>query len=138
MLNKREESRARPSRVDTSVVLEAPVVLDAVNGTLDPNLPGVKIRIPQSSSIGVEMAIETIWKGRRADLTTYEPKLEWHFPNQDEIDNGIVIVVEGKHVKEIEGGILKVWYNVLSDSNGEVIRWESKHAAPLQVVKKRQ
>ena len=84
------------------------------------------------------MAIETIWKGRRADLTTYEPKLEWHFPNQDEIDNGIVIVVEGKHVKEIEGGILKVWYNVLSDSNGEVIRWESKHAAPLQVVKKRQ
>ncbi|PWK40571.1 hypothetical protein C7534_1095, partial [Pseudomonas sp. OV226] len=115
--------------------LAAPIALDATSGALDPDLAGTRIRIPHDPLITAENGIELKWFGTRQDLTTYDPELEWFFPSTDEANDpdGFVIVVEGKHLKTLDGGTLDLSYNLLSDDNGTIVRRGSQHAALLNV-----
>lgn len=115
--------------------LAAPIAEDAQNGALDPDLPSIRVRIPFDEIFQVGMAIELKWFGRRADLSTYEPELDWYFPSQGEIDDkeDFFITVEGRHLKTLEGGTLELSYNLLSEENGEIVKRGSLSAALLNV-----
>ena len=116
-------------------VLAAPIAEDAQSGALDPDLTSTRIRIPFDERIGEDMAIELKWFGTRADQSSYEPELEWYFPSRQEIEDkeDFFIIVEGRHLKTLEGGTLDLSYNLLSDENGEIVRRDSRHAALLNV-----
>jgi hypothetical protein len=115
--------------------LAAPIAEDAQDGALDPDLQSVRIRILFDPLILEGMAIELKWFGKRSDGTTYDPLMEWFFPSEEEAKDpkGFVIAVEGKHLKTLEGGTLKLWYILLSEEGDEIVRRESLHAAPLNV-----
>ncbi|WLH65391.1 hypothetical protein [Pseudomonas sp. FP2300] len=115
--------------------LAAPIAEDAQNGALDPDLTSTRIRIPFDERIEEGMAIELKWFGTRADLSSYEPELDWYFPSKDEVDakEDFFIPVEGRHLKTLEGGTLDLSYNLLSDENGEIVSRCSRHATPLNV-----
>lgn len=117
------------------VRLLAPIAEDAQNGALDPDLSEVRIRIPHDPRIDEHKGIELKWLAIRADLTTYEPDLDWYMPTANEANDpaGFVIRVEGKHLKTAEGGTLDLSYNLLEDKDGNIIRRASQHAALLNV-----
>ncbi|MEN5315388.1 hypothetical protein [Pseudomonas koreensis] len=117
------------------VRLLAPIAEDAQNGALDPDLSEVRIRIPHDPRIKEGMGIELKWLAIRADLTTYEPDLDWYMPTANEANDpaGFVIRVEGKHLKTAEGGTLDLSYNLLEEKDGEIISRASQHAALLNV-----
>jgi len=117
------------------VRLLAPIAEDAQNGALDPDLSEVRIRIPYDPRIKEGMGIELKWLAIRADLTTYEPDLDWYMPTANEANDpaGFVIRVEGKHLKTAEGGTLDLSYNLLEEKEGSIIRRASQHAALLNV-----
>ncbi|WDR34682.1 hypothetical protein NN484_19505, partial [Pseudomonas serboccidentalis] len=121
--------------VGDPVPLLAPICEDAQNGALDPDLPIVRIRILHDERIKEGMGIELRWFGTRADLTTYEPVLDWYLPSAAEANDpaGFVITVEGKHAKTLDGGTLDLSYNLLEDNNGQIIERGSQHAALLNV-----
>ncbi|NUT86998.1 hypothetical protein HNO91_11205 [Pseudomonas corrugata] len=116
-------------------LLAAPIAEDAQNGALDPDLTSTRIRIPFDERIEEGMAIELKWFGTRADLSSYEPELEWYFPSRDEVEakEDFFIPVEGRHLKTLEGGTLDLSYNLLSDEDGEIVSRGSRHAATLNV-----
>lgn len=93
------------------------------------------IRIPFDALIVVGMAIELKWFGTRPDSSTYDPELDWFFPNSDEVGDpaGFFISVEGKHLKTLEGGTLDLSYNLLSDEDGIIVSRGSRHAPVLKV-----
>jgi alpha-tubulin suppressor-like RCC1 family protein len=115
--------------------LAAPIAEDEQQGALDPDLPSTRIRIPFDPIIEVGMVIELKWFGTRPNGSTYDPELEWFFPDSDEAENpaGFFIPVEGKHLKTLEGGKLDLSYNLLSDEDGTIVSRGSRHAAPLNV-----
>ncbi|CAI8870067.1 BIG2 domain-containing protein [Pseudomonas sp. IT-P74] len=115
--------------------LDAPIAEDEQQGSLDPDLPSTRIRIPFNPLIVVGTAIEPKWFGTRPNGSTYDPELEWFFPDEDEADDpkGFFITVDGKHLKTLEGGNLDLSYNLLTDEDGTVVRRGSEHAAKLKV-----
>jgi hypothetical protein len=115
--------------------LAAPKAEDALNGSIDPDLPSTRVQIPFDEIIEEGMAIELKWLGTRPDLSTYDPVLDWYFPSHGEIDarEDFFITVEGRHLKTLEGGTLDLSYNLLSDEDGEIVRRASRHAALLNV-----
>ncbi|MGW8462400.1 hypothetical protein [Pseudomonas sp. CLCA07] len=115
--------------------LAAPIAVDEQQGALDPDLPRTTVRIPFDPLIQAGMAIALDWFGIRANWSTYEPKLDWFFPSEDEANDpaGFTITVEGKHLKTLEGGTLKLSYNLLSDEDGEIVSRGSLPAALLNV-----
>ena len=122
--------------VGESERLKAPVVVSAVGGALDPNLPSVIIRIPYDPQITPDNAIVIVWVVTLPDGTVYEPDLDWIFPTQEEADDpkGFIVLVSGIHLKPGEGGTLDVSYNLLSEGeNGEVISRPSLPAAQLNI-----
>ena len=116
--------------------LAAPIAVDAVGGALHPDLAPIRVRIPNDERIEEGMAIELKWLGTRADLSTYEPELPWHFPDADEATHPagfIVSVDDNRHLKTLEGGTLDLSYNVLSDEDDEIVIRASLHAPLLTV-----
>ncbi|MGE8190998.1 hypothetical protein ACQKP4_27070, partial [Pseudomonas sp. NPDC086278] len=115
--------------------LAPPIAEDEQSGALDPDLPNTRIRIPYDPLITADNAIELKWFGTRPDNTTYDPELDWFFPSAEEANDpeGFIVTVEGKHLKTLEGGTLELWYTLLSDEDGTIIRRESLHATRLNV-----
>ncbi|MGW8462404.1 Ig-like domain-containing protein [Pseudomonas sp. CLCA07] len=115
--------------------LAAPIAVDEQQGALDPDLPRTTVRIPFDPLIQTGMAIELVWFGVRADLSTYEPLFDWFFPSDEEANDpgGFTITVEGQHLKTLEGGTLKLSYNLLSDEDGVIVSRSSLPAAQLNV-----
>lgn len=115
--------------------LAAPIAEDEQQGSLDPDLPSTRIRIPFDPLIEVGTAIELKWFGTRPNGSTYEPELDWFFPDRDEAanPNGFLITVEGKHLKTLEGGSLDLSYNLLRDEDGTIVKRGSRQAALLNV-----
>ncbi|WP_156322350.1 hypothetical protein [Pseudomonas sp. P1.8] len=115
--------------------LAAPIADDAQHGSLDPDLTNIRIRIPFDPLIVLGSAIELIWFGTRPDNSSYQPALEWFFPNKEEAEDpaGFTILVEGKHLKTLKGGKLDLSYNLLIDEDGEIVRRGSRPAAQLLV-----
>ncbi|MBN3865722.1 hypothetical protein HCU66_26380 [Pseudomonas frederiksbergensis] len=116
--------------------LLAPSAEDEQNGAIDPDLPSTHIRIPFDNSMLAGMAIELIWFGIRSDLSSYNPELLWYFLSDEDIKDkqDLFIIVDGVHLKILEGGTLKLSYNLLSEGeNGEIISRSSLPAAPLNV-----
>ncbi|MFI8225143.1 Ig-like domain-containing protein [Pseudomonas sp. NPDC085632] len=134
--NSRSKSRAY-SVIGEATRLAAPIAIDQISGALDPNAPEYRIRIPYDPLITPDNAIELKLFGTRSDLTIYDPELDWYFPSQDEADDpaGFIVTVEGEHGKTLEGGTLRLSYNLLTDENGTITRRASLHASLLNVGK---
>ncbi|MGF6092603.1 RCC1 domain-containing protein [Pseudomonas sp. 18173] len=115
--------------------LAAPIAEDEQQGSLDPDLPNTRIRIPFDPLIEVDTAIELKWFGTRPNGSTYDPDLGWFSPDRDEAanPNGFLITVEGKHLKTLEGGRLDLSYNLLRDEDGDIVKRGSRQAAVLNV-----
>ncbi|WP_433589507.1 hypothetical protein [Pseudomonas koreensis] len=115
--------------------LSAPIAEDAQQGALDPDLPRTRIRIPFDELIKSDTGIKLLLLGTRPDGSTYLPDIPQHVPDDEQANdpNGFFIVVEGTHLKTVEGGTLEFWYLLLTDENGQVVERESVHAAVLQV-----
>jgi hypothetical protein len=134
--NSRSKSRAY-SVIGEATRLAAPIAIDQISGALDPNAPEYRIRIPYDPLITPDNAIELKLFGTRSDFTIYDPELDWYFPSQDEANDpeGFIITVAGEHGKTLEGGTLRLSYNLLSDENGTITRRASLHASLLNVGK---
>ncbi|WP_148050973.1 hypothetical protein [Pseudomonas fluorescens] len=116
--------------------LLAPTALDAQQGALDPDLAYTTAVIPFDPMMQVGMVIVLRWVGTRQDFSVYDPALDWRTLSQRDIDDKepIPIIVEGKHLKAIEGGTLDLFYVLMAEgSEGGIIRRESLHHALLRV-----
>ncbi|WP_447784130.1 Ig-like domain-containing protein [Pseudomonas germanica] len=132
--NSRSKSRAY-SVIGEPTRLAAPIAIDQISGALDPDAPEYRICIPYDPLITADNAIELKWFGTRSEFTTYDPELEWYFPSQDEANDpaGFIITVAGEHGKTLEGGTLRLSYNLLSDENSTITRRASLHASLLNI-----
>ncbi|MCX4217089.1 Ig-like domain-containing protein [Pseudomonas sp. MCal1] len=112
--------------------LQAPVALDAAQGALDPDLAQARIEIPFDSAFAAGQAIKLIWLGTRPDLSTYLPDLPLRPITNGDITAGVplLINVPGLHLKQIEGGTLDLYYQLLIDDAvlGTMNRVNATHA----------
>lgn len=116
--------------------LLAPIALDAQQGALDPDLAYTTAVIPFDPMMQEGMVIVLRWVGTRQDFGVYDPELDWRTLSKRDIDDKqpIPIIVEGKHLKAIEGGTLDLFYVLMAEgSDGGIIRRESLHHALLRV-----
>ena len=116
--------------------LLAPIAVDAQQGALDPDRVYTTAVIPFDPMMQVGMVIVLRWVGTRQDFGVYDPELDWHTLSKGDIDDKepIPIIVEGKHLKAIEGGTLDLFYVLMAEgSDGGIIRRESLHHALLRV-----
>ncbi|AHL36866.1 hypothetical protein CD58_12100 [Pseudomonas brassicacearum] len=125
-----------PRIVGRANPLAAPIPLDEIAGTLDPQLPSTTIEIPLDPAMEEGNAIALIWKGVTETSSPYEPDLPLHPLSQNEAEGRvpIEIVVTGEHLTAIEGGTLDLYYRLLRDVvSREVIEEESLHADLLSI-----
>ncbi|KAA8736964.1 Ig-like domain repeat protein [Pseudomonas koreensis] len=116
--------------------LLAPIAVDAQQGALDPDRVYTTAVIPFDPMMQVGMVIILRWVGTRQDFGVYDPELNWHTLSKGDIDDKepIPIIVEGKHLKAIEGGTLDLFYVLMAEgSDGGIIQRESLHHALLRV-----
>ncbi|WP_247267745.1 hypothetical protein [Pseudomonas sp. YL2] len=116
--------------------LLAPIAVDAQQGALDPDRVYTTAVIPFDPMMQVGMVIVLRWVGTRQDFGVYDPELDWHTLSKGDIDDKepIPIIVEGKHLKAIEGGTLDLFYVLMAEGNdGGIIQRESLHHALLRV-----
>jgi hypothetical protein len=116
--------------------LLAPIAVDAQQGALDPDLVNTTAFIPFDPMMQVGMVIVLRWVGTRQDFGVYDPELDWHTLSKGDIDDKepIPIIVEGRHLKAIEGGTLDLFYVLMAEGNdGGIIQRESLHHALLRV-----
>lgn len=100
------------SIVGEAVRLAAPVALDAKQGILDPDLPTTRIEVPWDSVMQESDVITLVWEGEQPDLTPYYPEIDPHDVTQGEAQRkeAILLPVDGKHLKAIEGGKVVLLY----------------------------
>ncbi|UQS15189.1 Ig-like domain-containing protein [Pseudomonas sp. HS6] len=112
--------------------LQAPVALDAAQGALNPELVQARIEIPFDKSFAAGQAIKLFWLGTRPDLSTYLPDLPLRPITQGDITTGapLLINVPGLHLKQIEGGKLELYYQLLIEDAvlGTMNRVNATHA----------
>ncbi|NYH12551.1 hypothetical protein [Pseudomonas moraviensis] len=117
--------------------LAAPIVESQVGGALDPDLSSVIVRFPYDPKITEDNAIDLHWSITLPDGTVFEPVLDWIFPTKQQADdpNGFIVSISGpEYLKPGEGGTLVVWYDVLSEGEGEEPdRRPSPPASPLNI-----
>ena len=116
--------------------LLAPIAVDAQQGALDPDRVYTTAVIPFDPMMQEGMVIVLRWVGTRQDFGVYDPELDWHTLSKGDIDDKepIPIIVEGKHLKAIEGGTLDLFYVLMAEGNdGGIIQRESLHHALLRV-----
>jgi len=132
----RSSKRRFVSIVGETRRLLAPIAVDAQQGALDPDLAYTTAVIPFDPMMQVGMVIVLRWVGTRQDFSVYDPELDLRTLSQRDIDDKepIPIIVEGKHLKAIEGGTLDLFYVLKAeDSEGGIIQRESLHHALLRV-----
>ncbi|CAN1602021.1 hypothetical protein [Pseudomonas mediterranea] len=125
-----------PRIVGRANPLAAPIPLDEIAGTLDPQLPGTTIEIPLDPAMEEGNAIALIWNGITESGSSYTPDLPLHPLSKNEAEGSvpIEIVVAGEHLTAIEGGTLDLYYKLLRDAvSREVIEEESLHADLLTI-----
>ena len=125
-----------PRIVGRANPLAAPIPLDEIAGTLDPELPNTTIEIPLDPAMEGGNAIELIWNGTKANGTSYKPDLPLHPITANEAEGSvpIEIVVAGEHLTAIEEGTLDLYYKLLRDVvSREVLEEESLHADLLSI-----
>ncbi|QHA83230.1 hypothetical protein E3Z27_16865 [Pseudomonas mediterranea] len=125
-----------PRIVGRANPLAAPIPLDEIAGTLDPQLPGTTIEIPLDPAMEEGNAIALIWNGITESGSAYTPDLPLHPLSKNEAEGSvpIEIVVAGEHLTAIEGGTLDLYYKLLRDAvSREVIEEESLHADLLTI-----
>jgi len=117
--------------------LAAVIVVDAVGGAVDPDLPYVFLHFLYDPQITVNTAIELIWSIILSDGSVFEPEQDWIFPSLQEAEDrdGFFVRISGPdNLKPGEGGTLVVSYNLLSeDENGEIVRRPSLPTSPLNI-----
>ncbi|VVN64502.1 hypothetical protein PS718_00003 [Pseudomonas fluorescens] len=125
--------------------LAAPIALDAVSGSLDPELKTVRIDIPFDEFFAAGQAIQLFWNGTRPELTPYLPQLPLRPITSSEITAGEPLrhyVSGATHLPPINGGELELYYKLLVEdpvlgtmnrvNQTHAIR-ESIHAEILQI-----
>ncbi|WP_339505502.1 hypothetical protein [Pseudomonas sp. RL_105y_Pfl2_101] len=124
-----------PRIVGRANPLAAPIPLDEIAGTLDPQLPSTTIEIPLDPAMEEGNAIELIWNGTRANGTSYKPDLPPHPITANEAGGSVPIeIVVAGHLTDIEGGTLDLYYKLLRDVvSREVLEEESLHADLLSI-----
>ncbi|MHA6789435.1 hypothetical protein ACWA6H_17295 [Pseudomonas bijieensis] len=125
-----------PRIVGRANPLAAPIPLDEIAGTLDPQLPSTTIEIPLDPAMEEGNAIALIWNGLTETGSPYAPDLPLHPLSENEAEGRvpIEIVVAGEHLTAIEGGTLDLYYKLLRDAvSREVIEDESLHADLLSI-----
>ncbi|WP_095135584.1 hypothetical protein [Pseudomonas sp. Irchel s3a10] len=115
--------------------LAAPIIEEAEGDFIDPTKTPINVRIPFDPAIEYGMGIELFLLGKRPDGSTFLPELEWHIPEEDEVENpeGFVITVDDYNLKLLDGGTLKGWYDLLIAEGDEILRRESVHTKLLNV-----
>ncbi|WP_221178492.1 YncE family protein [Pseudomonas frederiksbergensis] len=98
-------------------LLKAPIAVDAQQGAIDPDLTSTQIKILYDESFNAGDAIKLFWLGTRPDFTTYLPDLPLHSISRGEAEakEPLFIDVDGQHLREINGGTLELYYQLLSD-----------------------
>ena len=121
--------------IGESEYLASPVAEDEEEGTLDPALAGIEVNIPFNTTTRAGHAIALDWFGVRADLSTYNPELDWYRPSADEVADrqGFFIPVAGKHLRTLAGGTLVLAYEQLRMKGDEVLSRRSLVAERLKV-----
>ncbi|MHC3822571.1 hypothetical protein [Pseudomonas sp. G3-19] len=115
--------------------LAAPIIEEAEGEFIDPTKTPINVRIPFDPAIEYGMGIELFLLGKSPDGSTFLPELEWHIPEEDEVENpeGFVITVDDYNLKLLDGGTLKGWYDLLIADGDEILRRESLHTKLLNV-----
>ncbi|WP_247268562.1 MULTISPECIES: hypothetical protein [Pseudomonas] len=115
--------------------LAAPIIEEAEGEFIDPTETQINVRIPFDPAIEYGMGIELFLLGKRPDGSTFLPELEWHIPEEDEVENpeGFVITVDDYNLKLLDGGTLEGWYDLLIAEGDEILRRESLHTKLLNV-----
>jgi hypothetical protein len=116
--------------------LHAPIALDAIAGTLNPDLPRTRIEIPWDETMEENQVIDLQWLGTRADQQIYFPPFELRLISHGEAvaKESIILNVDGEHLRAIEGGTLDLFYLLLRDTDSrEVITRQSLHADLLNI-----
>ena len=115
--------------------LAAPIIEEAEGDFIDPTKTPINVRIPFDPAIEYGMGIELFLLGKSPDGSTFLPELEWHIPEEDEVENpeGFVITVDDYNLKLLDGGTLKGWYDLLIAEGDEILRRESLHTKLLNV-----
>jgi hypothetical protein len=125
-----------PRIVGRANSLAAPIPLDEIAGTLDPQLPGTTIEIPLDPAMEEGNVIALIWNGITDTGSPYTPDLPLHPLSKNEAEGSvpIEIVVANEHLTAIEGGTLDLYYRLLRDVvSREVLEEESLHADLLSI-----
>ncbi|WP_338801472.1 hypothetical protein V9L13_03425 [Pseudomonas sp. RSB 5.4] len=114
--------------------LAAPIIEEAEGDFIDPTKKP-DVRIPFDPAIEYGMGIELFLLGKRPDGSTFLPELEWHIPEEDEVENpeGFVITVADYNLKLVDGGTLEGWYELLIADGDEILRRESLHTKLINV-----
>ncbi|MGX9378745.1 YncE family protein [Pseudomonas sp. JQ36] len=115
--------------------LAAPIIEEAEGDFIDPTKTPINVRIPFDPAIEYGMGIELFLLGKSPDGSTFLPELEWHIPEEYEVENpeGFVITVDDYNLKLLDGGTLKGWYDLLIAEGDEILRRESLHTKLLNV-----
>ena len=82
-----------PRIVGRANPLAAPIPLDEIAGTLDPQLPSTTIEIPLDPAMEEGNAIALIWKGLTETSSPYEPDLPLHPLSQNEAEGSVPIEI---------------------------------------------
>jgi hypothetical protein len=117
------------------VRLAAPIAVDQNEGALDPDLAATHVQVPWDDAFEKGNYLFLHWIGTYPDQRPYDPELEPHPVSRNDVaeKEPIVFTVDGKHLKEIEGGTLELFYILSKDMNGVLVDRESAHTGILKV-----
>lgn len=117
------------------VRLAAPIAVDQNEGALDPDLSVAHVQVPWDDAFEKGDYLFLHWIGTYPDKRPYDPELEPHPVTRNDVaeKEPIVFTVEGKHLKEIEGGTLELFYVLSKDMGSVAVDRESAHTGILTV-----
>lgn len=117
------------------VRLAAPIAVDQNECALDPDLDGAHVQVPWDDAFEYGSYVYLHWSGTYPDKRPYDPALDPHPVSRNDVaeKEPIVFTVEGKHLKEIEGGTLELFYVLSKDIGGISVDRESAHTSILTV-----
>ncbi|WP_296254136.1 MULTISPECIES: hypothetical protein [unclassified Pseudomonas] len=117
------------------VRMAAPIAKDAAQGAIDPDLTSTIVEVPWDDSMAAGDVIILKWVGTRPDLTVYDPQLPIKTITNGEAASKqpLLLLVEGRHLKAIEGGTLELYYQLGSYVDGSTVIRESLRLPLLHV-----
>ncbi len=127
------------SIIGEPVRLAAPIVEEEQGGALDPELATAHVKVPWDDAFQKGDMVVLRWIGTYPDYGPYDPVLDAHFVSAGDTTDQepIIFAVPGKHLKEIEGGTVDLFYVLAKDVDGVTLERESAHTGPLNVGEER-